>query len=121
LALAAGLPSAIVGVTLGGIISRFLFIPFIGGFIPWLVAFAVGLLVAEAISRATRYKRGVGLQIVAAICVVFGYFIGSPLSLLATSYLLVGRIALVPFWAWLDFYSIIYLILAILAAVSRLR
>ncbi len=123
LALAAGLPSATVGVILGGILSRLLSysIPFIGGFIPWIVAFAVGLLTAEAISRATGYKRGVGLQVVAAICLVFGYFIGNPLLLLATSYLLVGRIPIVPFWAWLNFYSIIYLLLAILAAVGRLR
>jgi hypothetical protein len=109
LALAAGLPSAIVGVVLGGIFSRFLAIPLIGGLV---IAFAVGLLTAEAISRATRYKRGVGLQVVAAICVVFGYFIGTPLFLLAISYPLVG---------WLDFYNIIYLLLAIFAAVGRLR
>lgn len=121
LALAVGLPSAIVSVILGGILSRFLSIPFIGGFIPWIIAFAVGLLTAEAISRATGYKRGAGLQVVAAICVVFGYLIGNPLLLLATTYLLVGRIAIVPFWAWVNFYSIIYLLLAILAAVGRLR
>ena len=118
LALAAGLPSATVGVILGGIFSRFIWIPLIGGLV---IAFAVGLLTAEAISRATGYKRGVGLQVVAAICVVFGYFIGNPLLLLATTYLLVGRIAVVPFWAGLNFYSIIYLLLAILAAVGRLR
>jgi len=88
---------------------------------PWIIAFAVGLLTAEAISRATGYKRGVGLQVVAAICVVLGYFIGNPLLLLATTYLLVGRIHIVPFWAGLNFYTIIYLLLAILAAVSRLR
>jgi len=123
LALAAGLPSAILGVILGGIFSRFLSysIPFIGGFLPWLIAFGVGLLVAEAIGRATGYKRGVGLQVVAAICLVFGYFIGNPLLLLATSYLLVGKIAVAPFWAWLNLYTIVYLLLAILAAVGRLR
>lgn len=121
LALAAGLPSAIAGVVLGGIFSRLLSLPFIGGFIPWVIAFAVGLLTAEAISRATGYKRGVGLQVVASICIVFGYFIGNPLLLLATSYLLVGRIAIMPLWAWLNFYTIIYLLLAILAAVGRLR
>ncbi len=119
LALTAGLPSAIVGVILGGIFSRL--IPFIGGFISWIIAFAVGLLTAEAISRVTGYKRGVGLQVVAAICLVFGYFIGNSLLLLATTYLLVGRIDVVPFWAWLNSYSIIYLLLAILAAVGRLR
>lgn len=121
LALAVGLPSAIVGVVTGSIFSSFISIPLIGGFIPWIIAFAVGLLTAEAISRATGYKRGVGLQVVAAICVVLGYFIGNPLALLATGYLLVGRIVLVPFWAWINPYSIIYLILAILAAVGRLR
>lgn len=123
LALAAGLPSAIAGVILGGIFSRFLSysIPFIGGFIPWIIAFAVGLLTAEAISRATGYKRGGGLQIVAAICVFLGYFIGNPLLLSATSYLLWGRIPIAVFWAWLNLYSIIYLLLAILATVGRLR
>lgn len=121
LALAAGLPSATVGVILGGIFSRFIWIPLIGGFMPLIIAFAVGLLTAEAISRATGYKRGVGLQVVAAISVVLGYFIGNPLLLLATTYLLVGRIAIAPFWAWLNFYSIIHLLLAILAAVGRLR
>jgi len=112
-----------VGVILGGILSRLLSysIPFIGGFIPWIVAFAVGLLTAEAISRATGHKRGVALQVVAVICVVFGYFIGNVLFLLVTTYLLVGRIPIVPFWTWLNFYTIIYLLLAILAAVSRLR
>ena len=118
LALAAGLPSAIVGVILGNIFSRFLYIPLIGGLV---IAFAVGLLTAEAISRATGHKRGVGLQVVAAICVVFGYFIGNTLLLSVISYLLVGRILIAPFWAWLNFYSIIYLLLAILAAVGRLR
>ncbi len=118
LALAAGLPSAIVGVILGGILSRFIWIPLIGGLV---IAFAVGLLTAEAISRVTGYKRGIGLQVVAAICVAFGYFIGHPLLLLATSHLPVGRIPIAAFWAWLDFYRIIYLLLAILAAVGRLR
>lgn len=121
LALAVGLPSAVVGVVLGGIFSRLLSLPFIGGFIPWVIAFAVGLLTAEAISRATGYKRGVGLQVVASICIVFGYFIGNPLLLLATSYVLVGRIPTVVFWTWLNPYTIIYLLLAILAAVGRLR
>lgn len=120
-ALAAGLPSAIVGVILGGILGRFLLIPFIGGFMPWIIAFTVGLLTAEAISRAAGYKRGIGLQVVAAICLVSGYFIGHPLALLASSYLMVGRISIVPFWAWLNFHTIIYLLLAILAAVGRLR
>jgi len=110
-----------VSVILGGIFSRFISIPLIGGFIPWIIAFGVGLLTAEAISRATGYKRGVGLQVVAAICVVFGYFIGNPLALLVTTYLLVGRILIAPFWAWVNFYSIIYLLLAILGAVGRLR
>lgn len=118
LALAAGLPSAIVAVTLGGMLSRFLPIPFMGGLV---IAFAVGLLTGEAISRATGYKRGMGLQVVAATCVVFGYLIGNPLFLLVTSYLLGGRISIVPFWAWLNPYAIIYLLLAILAAVGRLR
>jgi len=94
-----------LGVILGGIFSRFIPIPFVGGFMPLIIAFAVGLLTAEAISRATGYKRGVGLQAVSAICVVFGYFIGNAL-------LFVG---------WLNFYTIIYLLLAILAAVGRLR
>jgi hypothetical protein len=119
--LAVGLPSAVVGVVLGGIFSRLLSLPFIGGFIPWVIAFAVGLLTAEAISRATGHKRGVGLQVVASICIVFGYFIGNPLLLLATSYVLVGRIPTVVFWTWLNPYTIIYLLLAILAAVGRLR
>ncbi len=127
LALAAGLPSAIVGVILGGLLSSFISIPLVGGFIPWIIAFAVGLLTAEAISRATGYKRGVGLQVVAATCVVFGYFIGNPLlllAILATSdgYLPPpGRIPIAVFWAWVNPYSIIYLLLAILAAVGRLR
>ena len=43
------------------------------------------------------------------------------MRVMATAYLVVGRIVLVPFWAWLNPYSIIYLLLAILAAVGRLR
>jgi hypothetical protein len=123
LALAAGLPSATVSVILGGIFSRLLSysIPFIGGFIPWIIAFAVGILTAEVISRATGYKRGRGLQVVAAICIIFGYFIGNPLLFLATTYLLTGIMPVAAFWTWLNFYNIIYLLLAILATVERLR
>ncbi len=112
-----GLLSSSVEVMLAGAVARFLYLPFLGAFL----AAGIGLLVAEAIGWATGYKRGRGLQVVAGICVVLGYFIGNPLLLLITSYLLVGKVGFFPPLFWLNPYTMIYLLLATLFAVGRLR
>jgi hypothetical protein len=95
-------------------------LPFAPVTIPsFLLAIAAGWVAGEAISRATGYKRGRGLQIVAALSVVLGITGG---SLIGVAYgfgsveglLLMAPLLLSPYY-W------IYPIIAAAVAVIRLR
>jgi hypothetical protein len=87
-------------------------------FLSFFAALIAGGIIAEVISRVTRYKRGVGLQIVAGVCIFLGYLLGS-LSVMIFSF---GGMAL-PLLAasFLNPYYWIYPIIAIGVAVTRLR
>jgi hypothetical protein len=93
-----------------------LFVPVM--FLSFLLAMVAGAIVGEAISRAADYKRGRGLQVVAAVSVVAGS-IGGTLCVAAFRYggvalLLMAGYLLNPFY-WL------YPIVAAAVAVTRLR
>ncbi len=93
-----------------------LFVPVM--FLSFLLAMVAGAIVGEATSRAAEYKRGRGLQIVAAVSVVAGS-IGGTLCVAAFMYggvalLLTASYLLNPFY-WL------YPIVAAAVAVTRLR
>jgi hypothetical protein len=93
-----------------------LFVPVM--FLSFLLAMAAGAIIGEAISRAADYKRGRGLQVVAAVSVVAGS-IGGTLCVAAFRYggvalLLTAGYLLNPFY-WL------YPIVAAAVAVTRLR
>lgn len=87
-------------------------------FLSFFAALIAGGIIAEVISRVTRYKRGVGLQIVAGISIILGYLLGS-FSVTVFSF---GGMAL-PLLAasFLNPYYWIYPIITIGVAVTRLR
>jgi hypothetical protein len=87
-------------------------------FLSFFAALVAGGAIAEVISRVTRHKRGMGLQIVAGLCIILGFLLGSfPIMLFRF-----GGIAL-PLLAafFLNPYYWIYPIIAIAVAVTRLR
>lgn len=106
--------------TIGGLIMAYM-----GGiFISLFLSPIIGGVIAEAINWATGYKRGVMLQIVAGICIVLGALLGQhllfylatpvPLRRLTLSALLNLGVLLSPF-------NLIYIVLAVGAAIARLR
>lgn len=87
-------------------------------FLSFFAGLIAGGVIAEAVSKATAHKRGRGLQIVAGVCVLLGYLMGTSLVLMfrfgAGAWLLIPAILLNP-------YSWIYPIVALATAVARLR
>lgn len=86
-----------------------------------LLSVPAGGLIAEAVLRATR-KRGRAVQVITAVCIVLGAY-GGPLLLrmLATGRLGLPGIGLVLLASLLNLSSILYAVLAVGAAVARLR
>jgi len=93
-----------------------LFVPVM--FLSFLLAMAAGAIIGEAIGRAADYKRGRGLQVIAALSVLVGS-IGGTLCVAAFRY---GGIALLlmPGFLLNPFYWL-YPIVAAAVAVTRLR
>ncbi len=115
LSLVVGLLVATLSVFLGNLLMRALFLPFIGWFIPWILAAAIGVALGESMSWAAGYKRGRGLQILAGLCATLGYFLANSVPLLF----------LTRSWAfafgWVNLYTLFYLLITIAFAVGRLR
>lgn len=87
-------------------------------FFAFFAGLIAGGIIGEVISRVTSHKRGIGLQIVAGICVVFGYFLGSSFVM---SYRFGGLGWLVLPASLLNPYYWIFPGMAIVVAVARLR
>jgi hypothetical protein len=74
-------PTAVVAGALLGLVSALLLPPELtfGGFFGLLIAFfggsAAGAAVGEVVQRATRAKRGLGMQAMVAVGLVFGYVV----------------------------------------------
>jgi hypothetical protein len=113
-ALGAGLGTSVVC----GVVVQILplFVPIF--FVSFFAALAAGAIVAEAIGRVTRQKRGRGLQIVAGVCVVVGYILGT--FLIATFRFGPGAWLLLPVSLLNPFYWV-YPVVAVAVAVTRLR
>jgi len=109
-ALGAGLGTSVVCSVIAEILPLSFFSLFAG-----LIA---GGIIAEVISRVTSHKRGTGLQIVAGVCVVLGYLVGSFFVMVfrfgGLAWLLLPALLVNPFY-W------IYPVIAIAVAVARLR
>ncbi len=99
-----GLALSTIAAIIGGSLGGFL------GFFTFFVGLAAGGFVADLMSRAVRYKRGVGMQILAVVCLVLG---AAVLFFLPRG--VFGAIGLRPG------FNIFYLIAAIAAAIGRLR
>ena len=87
-------------------------------FLAFFAALAAGGAIAEVISRVTNHKRGMGLQIVAALSIILGY-------LLADAAITLFRFG-APAWplvlaSLLNPYYWIYPVVATGVAVMRLR
>lgn len=93
-----------------GFIWRFILPPGVGGlgFIGIILALGMGYLISEAVSVAANRKRGVPLQVVAAMGVFVAYVTRN----------LVAQEAIVPTD---DFVGYIFVIIAAAVAVTRLR
>lgn len=87
-------------------------------FLSFFAALAAGAVIAEAIGRVTGQKRGRGLQIVAGVCVIVGYILGT--LLVAVFRFGPGAWLLMPAFLLYPFYWI-YPIVAVGVAVTRLR
>jgi hypothetical protein len=87
-------------------------------FLSFFAGLIAGGIIADAISRVTAHKRGRGLQVVAAVCVVLGYLVASSLVMIFRfgmgAWLLIPASFLNPFY-W------IYPVVAVATAVTRLR
>lgn len=79
------------------------------GFFTLIIGVAAGGLIADLMSRVIRYKRGVGMQILAAVCIILGALV---VVFLAP---LVIRLGLRPG------FNLFYIVAAVLAAIARLR
>ncbi len=95
-----GLLLSIVGAAVGSLAGGFF------GFFTIIIGMAAGGIIADLMSRTVRYKRGLGMQILAGVCIILGagllLVLARPLGL---------RMAINPF----------YIVAAIVAAVARLR
>ena len=114
LALAAGLGSSL----LCGLFVEVLRMFFSAFFISFLLALGAGAIIGETIGRVTGYKRGRGLQVVAAISVIIGT-IAATLLVLAFTFGLGGMVLLPAFL--LNPYYWLYPIVAAAVAITRLR
>jgi hypothetical protein len=109
-AFGAGLGTSIICSIVVGVV------PFL--FLTFFAALAAGGIIAEVITRVTRYKRGMGLQIVAGICVILGHL----LVIFSVNVFWFGGAALPRVVASLfNLYSWIYPVVAVGVAVTRLR
>ncbi len=87
----------------------------LSGFFLFFIAGGAGFLVGEAISRSVNRKRGLGLQIIAAISVAVSYVLQSWASVWLIS----------PLFVWspndlISLYGLVALVVGIGVAVSRL-
>lgn len=87
-------------------------------FLSFFAGLIAGGIIAEVISWVTNRKRGTGLGIIAAICVIVGYLLGSSLVLV---FRFGGLAWLVLPASLLNLYYWIYPAIAIAVAVARLR
>jgi len=87
-------------------------------FLSFFAGLIVGGIIAEVISRVTSHKRGMGLQIIAGICIIVGYLLGGLFVMIfrfgGLAWLLLPASLLNPYY-W------IYPVIAIAVAVARLR
>lgn len=113
-AFGAGLGTSVMSGVLFEIIR--LFVPIL--FVSFFATLAAGAVIGEAIGRVTSQKRGRGLQIVAGVCVILGYILGT--LLVATFRFGSGAWLLLPVSLLNPFYWI-YPIVAVAVAVTRLR
>jgi hypothetical protein len=92
-----------------------------GLFFTLFLSIPAGGLIAEAVLRATR-KRGRAVQVITAACIVLGAYAGPLLlRMLAAGRLGLPGNALVVMASLLNLSSILYAVLAVGAAVARLR
>jgi hypothetical protein len=114
LALGAGLGASL----LCGVFVEVLRIFLSAFFLSFLLALGAGAIVGEGISRTAAYKRGRGLQVVAAISVLVGTVAGTLIVL--TFRFGLGGFVLLPA-VLLNPYYWIYPIVAAAVAITRLR
>lgn len=113
-ALGAGLGASLLCAVVAEVLP--IFVPLM--FLSFLLAMAAGAIVGEAVSRATGYKKGRGLQIIAALSVVLGSIGG---TLIVTAFEFHGAALFVLAAIVLNPYYWIYPIVAAAVAVMRLR
>jgi hypothetical protein len=96
-----------VGAALGAIWA---FIPS-GGFFSLIIGAGIGYAIGEATNRSVNRKRGLGLQVIAALSMVLAYVVRTVIAAPPASFL----------DSFLSVYGLIAMVLGISVAVSRLR
>lgn len=112
-----------VGVALVASLFAGSILPRLGFFFAFLLAAPAGGLIAEAIMRATRGKRGRPMQIVAGVCIVVGALVGPWIwAALASGTLeALPKNPLVYLSGLFNISGVLYVVLAVGAAAARLR
>ena len=84
-----------------------------------ITSIIVGVAIGEGISRVANRKRGVGLQVIAAVCVIGSSFVGKAIQAVFF-YDLSGQ----GFWRYVlsvDVFLLLFLAVGVFYAVGRLR
>ncbi|MBI1800590.1 MAG: B-box zinc finger protein [Chloroflexi bacterium] len=112
--------SALAAGTLGGLIA-----PFLGFFFAFFVGPVIGGAIAEFVGRVIGYKRGRPLQIIVGVCIALGvvtarllvlFFAAGSGQAVGLSAGLLFRVAFASLTG-----SLVYIVLAIAGAITRLR
>ena len=114
------LVAGLVGLGLSAVVG--LLLRFVGGFgfFAIFIGLAVGGGIADLMSRVIRYKRGVGMQVLAGVCLVVGAMLGVLLtSPQLLGFLLRGDVRVVG--VLLASLNPFFLLAAIVGAIGRLR
>ena len=112
--------ASLVGLGLSAVMG--LVLRFLGGFgfFAIFIGLAVGGGIADLMSRSVRYKRGVGMQVLAGVCLVVGAMIGVLLtSPQLLTLLLRGDMRVIA--ALVASLNPFFLLAAIVGAIGRLR
>lgn len=117
LGLAAGLAAA----TLAGLAFTLVRGIVFGFFLLLLAGPAAGGFVAQAMNRATGYRKGTGLALMAAVVIALGYLVGAGLFVLVIGFLEFGTLVIPSTQIFADPLALLYLILAAGSAAALLR
>lgn len=121
LGLTAGLAAAMLAGLAFTLVRGIVFGFFFGFFLLLLAGPAAGGFVAQAMNRATGYRKGTGLAVMAALAIALGYLLGTGLLVLVVGWLEFGTLVIPSLHIFADPLALLYLLLAGGSAAALLR